>query len=52
MLRARFNPELNKGWFGAVMNVINSITMLSIVLIRTWMRFRDRAIAAIVFPPR
>lgn len=32
VLRARFNPELNKGWFGAVMNVINSITMLSIVL--------------------
>lgn len=31
-LRARFNPELNKGWFGAVMNVINSVTMLSIVL--------------------
>lgn len=31
-LRARFNPELNKGWFGAVMNLINSITMLSIVL--------------------
>ncbi|SFJ59114.1 ABC-2 type transport system permease protein [Bosea sp. OK403] len=32
VLRARFNPELNKGWFGAVMNVINSITMLAIVL--------------------
>lgn len=32
VLRARFNPELNKAWFGAVMNVINSITMLSIVL--------------------
>jgi ABC-2 type transport system permease protein len=32
VLRARFNPELNKTWFGAVMNVINSITMLSIVL--------------------
>ncbi|GLK69259.1 ABC transporter permease [Hansschlegelia plantiphila] len=31
-LRARFNPELNKGWFGAVMNVINNVTMLSIVL--------------------
>lgn len=31
-LRSRFNPELNKGWFGAVMNVINSITMLAIVL--------------------
>lgn len=32
VLRARFNPELNKGWFGAVMNVISGITMLSIVL--------------------
>ncbi|MDP3256730.1 ABC transporter permease [Bosea sp. (in: a-proteobacteria)] len=32
VLRARFNPELNKAWFGAVMNVINSITMLAIVL--------------------
>jgi ABC-2 type transport system permease protein len=31
-LRARFNPELNKSWFGAVTNVISSITMLSIVL--------------------
>ena len=31
-LRARFNPELNKSWFGGVMEVINNITMLSIVL--------------------
>lgn len=31
-LRARFNPELNKGWFGAISEVISSITMLSIVL--------------------
>lgn len=31
-LRARFNQELNKGWFGAITNVISSITMLSIVL--------------------
>lgn len=31
-LRARFNPELNKSWFGAIMEVINNITMLSIVL--------------------
>lgn len=31
-LRARFNPELNKGWFGAINEVINSITMLSIIL--------------------
>jgi ABC-2 type transport system permease protein len=31
-LRARFNPELNKGWFGAIDNVISSITMLAIIL--------------------
>jgi ABC-2 type transport system permease protein len=31
-LRARFNPELNKSWFGAVMQVINQVTMLSIIL--------------------
>jgi ABC-2 type transport system permease protein len=31
-LRARFNSELNKSWFGAVMEVINNVTMLSIVL--------------------
>lgn len=31
-LRVRFNPELNKAWFGAVMEVINNVTMLSIIL--------------------
>ena len=31
-LRARFNPELNKSWFGAVMQVIDNVTMLSIIL--------------------
>lgn len=31
-LRARFNPLLNKSWFGAIMQVINNVTMLSIVL--------------------
>ncbi len=31
-LRSRFNPELNKSWFGAVVQVINQVTMLSIVL--------------------
>lgn len=30
--RVRFNPELNKSWFGAIVNVINRVTMLSIVL--------------------
>ena len=32
VLRSRFNPELSQGWFGAITNVISSITMLSIVL--------------------
>jgi ABC-2 type transport system permease protein len=32
ILRSRFNQELNKGWFGAVTNVISSVTMLSIIL--------------------
>jgi len=31
-LRARFNPELNKSWFGAVMKIIDNVTMLSIIL--------------------
>lgn len=31
-LRARFNPQLNKSWFGGVMELINNVTMLSIVL--------------------
>jgi ABC-2 type transport system permease protein len=31
-LRMRFNPELNRVWFGSVMKVIDSVTMLSIVL--------------------
>ncbi|BBO80925.1 putative transporter subunit: membrane component of ABC superfamily [Desulfosarcina cetonica] len=32
VLRSRFNPELNKAWFGAVMKVIDNVTMLSIIL--------------------
>lgn len=31
-LRSRFNPELNKAWFGSITSIINSITMLSIIL--------------------
>ncbi|ESR25564.1 ABC transporter permease [Lutibaculum baratangense] len=31
-LRARFNPTLNAAWFGAIMEIINNVTMLSIVL--------------------
>ena len=31
-LRARFNPTLAQSWFGSVMEIINSVTMLSIVL--------------------
>jgi ABC-2 type transport system permease protein len=29
---ARFNQELNKSWFGAVVTVIDNVTMLAIVL--------------------
>lgn len=31
-LRARFNPPMNQSWFGAVTNVITSVTMLAIIL--------------------
>ncbi|MDQ0326260.1 ABC-2 type transport system permease protein [Rhodopseudomonas julia] len=31
-LRARFNPLLDRAWFGSIMEVINNITLLSIVL--------------------
>ncbi|MBX9626591.1 MAG: ABC transporter permease [Gemmataceae bacterium] len=31
-VRVRFNPELNKSWFGAVMKLIDNVTMLAIVL--------------------
>ena len=31
-LRVRFNPELNKTWFGAINELINKITMLSLIL--------------------
>lgn len=42
-IRARFNTELNKSWFGAVMQVVNQITMLSIVLTGTALiRERER----------
>jgi ABC-2 type transport system permease protein len=31
-LRVRFNPALTQCWFGSVMEIINNVTMLSIVL--------------------
>jgi ABC-2 type transport system permease protein len=31
-MRARFNPNLKEGWFGAFMELINNVTMLSIIL--------------------
>ena len=31
-VRARFNPALEKSWFGGVMRIINNVTMLSIIL--------------------
>ena len=30
--RIRFNAELNKSWFGSIMEIINNVTLLSIVL--------------------
>ncbi len=31
-LRSRFNPELNPSWFGAIMSMIDNVTMLAIIL--------------------
>jgi len=31
-VRMRFNPNLTQSWFGAVMEIINNVTMLSIIL--------------------
>ena len=31
-LRARFSPALDKAWFGSVVQIINHITLLSIIL--------------------
>ncbi|WP_280549681.1 ABC transporter permease [Halomonas sp. 11-S5] len=31
-LRARFNPSLEKSWFGSLMSIIDNVTMLSIIL--------------------
>jgi len=31
-LRARFNPALEKSWFGGLMEIIDNLTMLSIIL--------------------
>jgi len=31
-LRARFNPSLNQTWFGGLMQIIDNVTMLSIIL--------------------
>ena len=32
VLRARFNPELKRAWFGSIVEVINQVTMLSMIL--------------------
>ena len=32
VLRARFNPELNPGWFSAMMEVVNNVSLLSVIL--------------------
>ena len=31
-LRMRFNPNLEQSWFGSLMEIINNVTMLSIIL--------------------
>ncbi len=31
-LRMRFNPTLERAWFGSVMEIVNSVTLLSIIL--------------------
>ncbi|SDU18572.1 ABC-2 type transport system permease protein [Verrucomicrobium sp. GAS474] len=31
-LRVRFNPNLEEAWFGSLMEIINNVTMLSIIL--------------------
>src|SRR5690606_22623891 len=32
VLRARFNPELNPGWFSAMTEVVNNVSPLSVIL--------------------
>lgn len=32
VVRARFNPNLDSGWFNSVMQVLNSVTLLTIIL--------------------
>ena len=32
VVRARFNPNLDSGWFSAVMQILNNVTLLTIVL--------------------
>jgi ABC-2 type transport system permease protein len=32
VLRARFNSELNPGWFSAMMEVVNNVALLSVIL--------------------
>ena len=31
-LRMRFNPNLEQGWFGSLVEIINNVTMLSVIL--------------------
>lgn len=42
-IRSRFNPQLSKVWFGSIMQVINQVTMLSLILSgAALVRERDR----------
>jgi ABC-2 type transport system permease protein len=43
VLRARFNSELNPGWFSAMMEVVNNVALLSVILAgATLIRERER----------
>jgi len=34
VVRMRFNPKLEQSWFGSLIEIINNVTMLSIILTR------------------
>ncbi|MCO5144892.1 MAG: ABC transporter permease [Aquamicrobium sp.] len=43
VLRARFNPGLDPGWYGAMMEVINNVSLLSVILAGAFLiRERER----------
>jgi ABC-2 type transport system permease protein len=43
VLRARFNPGLDPGWYGGVMEVVNNVSLLSVILAGAFLiRERER----------